>query len=420
MNCTEEENAMEATPVCQAWLRPDGGKGIRNKVLVLYTVECSKHVAESIAAHFQAQHRDVDVTGSLACLDNQAVVQRMLAYCVHPNVGAVLIVGHGCEYIEPDRIRDFARAHGRPAEAFYLQKVGGTEAGIALGCRLVGEMLEKIEAGPRAPMYAHELIIGAKCGGSDFTSGIAGNAVIGKFFENLTAAGGTAMMEEIAEAVGLRGHLVSRAVNEDVARDVGLTYDKTMEFCRRLGRYSISPGNFVGGLTTIEEKSMGAVVKMGGCRIEGVLKIAQRPKHPGFWLLDVIPDDKPEPAFFFGGDATGLLDQIGLRLPPRSVQYGPRPRRRHARRAHPEADRQSGDVRHAQPRHRLLRGQRPDRRGDEGRGRRAPVGSHPAHLQWRTGPRRARRPPPGYPVLQLSGPPPRRPMPVLIRLSPSR
>ena len=117
---------MEATPICQAWLRPDGGKGIRNKVLVLYTVECSKHVAESIAAHFQAQHRDVDVTGSLACLDNQAVVQRMLAYCVHPNVGAVLIVGHGCEYIEPDRIRDFARAHGRPAEAFYLQKVGGT------------------------------------------------------------------------------------------------------------------------------------------------------------------------------------------------------------------------------------------------------------------------------------------------------
>ena len=191
---------MEATPICQAWLRPDGGKGIRNKVLVLYTVECSKHVAESIAAHFQAQHRDVDVTGSLACLDNQAVVQRMLAYCVHPNVGAVLIVGHGCEYIEPDRIRDFARAHGRPAEAFYLQKVGGTEAGIALGCRLVGEMLEKIEAGPRAPMYAQELIIGAKCGGSDFTSGIAGNAVIGKFFENLTAAGGTAMMEEIAEA----------------------------------------------------------------------------------------------------------------------------------------------------------------------------------------------------------------------------
>ena len=140
MNCTEEENAMEAKPICQAWLRPDGGKGIRNKVLVLYTVECSKHVAESIAAHFQAQHRDVDVTGSLACLDNQAVVQRMLAYCVHPNVGAVLIVGHGCEYIEPDRIRDFARAHGRgvlPAEG--RRHGGGHRARLQARRRDAGE-----------------------------------------------------------------------------------------------------------------------------------------------------------------------------------------------------------------------------------------------------------------------------------------
>lgn len=106
---------------------------------MLYTVECSKHVAESIAAHFQAQHRDVDVTGSLACLDNQAVVQRMLAYCVHPNVGAVLIVGHGCEYIEPDRIRDFARgprppgrgvlpAEGRAARRRVSRSAAGSSA----------------------------------------------------------------------------------------------------------------------------------------------------------------------------------------------------------------------------------------------------------------------------------------------------
>ena len=105
---------MEATPICQAWLRPDGGKGIRNKVLVLYTVECSKHVAESIAAHFQAQHRDVDVTGSLACLDNQAVVQRMLAYCVHPNVGAVLIVRRVGVCGEPGPRRGVGRGALRP------------------------------------------------------------------------------------------------------------------------------------------------------------------------------------------------------------------------------------------------------------------------------------------------------------------
>lgn len=297
-------------PICQGWLRPNGDKGIRNKVLVIFTVECSKHVAETIAQKMRDRGKDVDVTGSLACLDNPSVVRRLLSYCIHPNVGGVLVVGHGCEYILPDKLRDFARDHGREAESFYLQKVGGTLAGIELGCRLVEAMLEKMESVPRVPMYANELVIGAKCGGSDFTSGLAGNAVIGRFFEKLVELGGTAMMEEMAEAVGLREHLVSRAVNPRVAEEVGMVYDKTMEFCRRLGRYSISPGNFVGGLTTIEEKSMGAVVKMGENKIEGILKIAQRPSHPGFWILDVIPDYRVEHAFLFGGDTAGLMDQI--------------------------------------------------------------------------------------------------------------
>lgn len=296
--------------ICSAYARKDGSKGIRNKVLVIYTVECSKHVAEAISGIFHADGMDVDTIGSLACLDNQSVIHRLLAYCVHPNVGGVLAVGHGCEYIEPQKLHDFATRHGRLAQSFYLQDVGGTESGIELGCRYVREMLDALDSVPRVPMYASDLVIGAKCGGSDYTSGIVGNTVIGSLFEQLTRAGGTAMMEEVAEAVGLRDHLISRAVNADVARDISLTYDKTMEFCRRLGHYSISPGNFVGGLTTIEEKSIGAVVKMGNCSIEGVLKIAQKPAHPGFWLLDVIPDDRVEPAFFSGGDATGLLDQI--------------------------------------------------------------------------------------------------------------
>lgn len=297
-------------PICEAYLRSDGKKGIRNKVLIIYTVECSKHVAESISIHFQEQGQDVDVIGSLACLDNQSIIQRLLAYCVHPNVGAVLIVGHGCEYIEPAKIRDFAIKHGRLAESFFLQDVGGTTAGITLGCNIVENMLDQLQHVPKTTMYQHELIIGAKCGGSDFTSGIAGNAVIGRLFEYHTGQGGIAMMEEMAEAIGLKKHLVSRAVSQTVAEEVALTYDKTVEFCRKLGHYSISPGNFVGGLTTIEEKSMGAVVKMGNCQIEGILKIAQQPSHSGFWILDVIPDYVVEPAFLYGGDATGLLDQI--------------------------------------------------------------------------------------------------------------
>ena len=90
---------MEKCVITKAWQRKDGKKGIRNKILIIYTVECSKHVATSIALHFQNKNEDVDVTGSLACLDNQVIIRRLLKYSVHPNVGGVLVIGHGCEYI---------------------------------------------------------------------------------------------------------------------------------------------------------------------------------------------------------------------------------------------------------------------------------------------------------------------------------
>jgi len=297
-------------PVLTAYLRPDGGKGIRNKALILYTVECARHAAERIARHFRDAGEDVDVTGCLSCLRNQVILRRLLRYATHPNVGAVLVVGHGCEYLDPARIAGFAREKGREAEWFYLQEAGGTEGGIRRGIELVSGMLDRLREAPRGPMRPCELVVGAKCGGSDFTSGLAGNALVGALFESHVACGGAAMMEEMAEAVGLRDHLTARCASAEAARAVAATYDKTMEFCRQLGQYSISPGNFAGGLTTIEEKSLGAVCKAGNCPIQGVLKIAQAPPGPGFWLLDVIPDDRVEPAFFGGGDATGLMDQV--------------------------------------------------------------------------------------------------------------
>jgi altronate hydrolase len=155
-------------PVLNAYLRPDGGKGIRNKVLVIYTVECARHAAERIAAHFRDVGEDVDVIGCLSCLANQVIVRRLLRCAIHPNVGAVLVVGHGCEYIDPSRIAGFVRETGRPAEWFFLQEAGGTEGGIRQGVELVGHMLDHLRKTPRAGMRPCELVIGAKCGGSDF------------------------------------------------------------------------------------------------------------------------------------------------------------------------------------------------------------------------------------------------------------
>ncbi len=294
----------------KAWKRADGKKGIRNKVLVLYTVECSRHVAVKIAQHFKNLGEDVDVTGCLACLDNQVIIRRLLKYCMHPNVGGVLAVGHGCEYISPEKLAAFAAVHGRESGFLIIQKAGGTERTAQKGIQMVSDMLKKLKDTEVCDLYPWDLVIGAKCGGSDFTSGLTGNALTGKFFDSLIQAGGTGMIEEMGEAVGLRDYLVSRARDEKAAWEIKTTYDKTMEFCRRLGHYSISPGNFVGGLTTIEEKSMGAVIKSGSSPIEGILKIAQTPPRKGFWILDVIPDYGTEPGFYQGGDATGLMDQI--------------------------------------------------------------------------------------------------------------
>lgn len=164
-----------------------------------------------------------------------------MRFCIHPNVGGVLIVGHGYEYIQPDKLASFAVYHGRPEASFFLQEIGGTNKGIAEGIRIVAEMLETLKGTMRCPMYADELVVGAKCGGSDFASGLTGNAVVGKFFEQLTALGGTVMIEEMAETVGLKDYLTSRCATESAVRDAAMTYDKTMAFGRKFGQYSISP-----------------------------------------------------------------------------------------------------------------------------------------------------------------------------------
>src|SRR5690606_16545077 len=134
---------------------------------------------------------------------------------------------------------------------------------VEKGVKIVEKMLISLKKTPMAPMYLKDLIIGAECGGSDYTSGLAGNVVVGRFFDQVVEAGGTAIFEEIVEAIGLKDFLESRAINSEVAEDIKFTYDKALDYCESVRQYSVSPGNFAGGLSTIEEKSMGAVIKSG-------------------------------------------------------------------------------------------------------------------------------------------------------------
>lgn len=296
--------------LCQGYQRRDGTKGIRNKILIVFTVECSKHVCRRIAEHFQELGEDVDTIGSHSCLHNQVNIRRLLKYCTHPNVGGVLAVGHGCEYTYPSMLAKITENSGREAAWFYQQEAGGTQKSIAKGISIVQSMLDRLKTVPRVPMYISDLVIGGECGGSDFTSGLAGNALVGSVFDYVTDHGGTAVFEELSEGIGLKDYLVSRGADERVKTDIANAYDKTVDFCSAYGQFSIAPGNMDGGLTTIEEKSMGAMVKSGRRPIQGVLKIAQTPARKGLHLLDVIPDEKLEPAHFIAADPSDMLDLI--------------------------------------------------------------------------------------------------------------
>ena len=289
------------------FLRPDGRKGVRNLVLVIYTVECAQYVAHAIAAG----EEDTHVIGFPGCYDNQYAINLMLALARHPNVGAVLAVGLGCEYTRPDKIAEVVRASGRPAESFYIQNMGGTRNSVETGKQIVRRMREQIGAIAKVPMTLADLTVGCECGGSDGTSGLAGNPVVGAFFDRLVDAGGCAIFEEIVEMIGLKSIMLSRAANDAAREQIDHAYEKAVRYCQSVRQFSVSPGNFAGGLTTIEEKSMGAFAKGGSRPIQGVIKVAQPPPAPGLWIMDSVPDDH-----FMGfgytnpNDTEGIMDLI--------------------------------------------------------------------------------------------------------------
>ena len=290
------------------FLRPDGRKGVRNLVLVVYTVECARHVAHAIAA----DEEDCHVIGFPGCYDNAYAIRLMLALARHPNIGAVLSVGLGCEYTQPEKIAEVVRASKRPAEWFFIQQVGGTRSSVAKGKEIVIRLRAQIRRETlRVPMSLGDLTVGCECGGSDGTSGLAGNPAVGAFYDLLVDAGGCAIFEETVEMIGLRDHMLARAASLEAKQQLGNAYDKAAKYCQSVRQYSVSPGNFAGGLTTIEEKSLGAFAKSGTRPIQGVIRVAETPRQPGLWVLDSVPD---EHFMQFGytnpNDTEGIMDLI--------------------------------------------------------------------------------------------------------------
>jgi altronate dehydratase large subunit len=272
--------------IAKGWLRPDGWKGIRNHVAVAFTVECAEHVARKIAAPFE----DVQLLGNDGCLSNDFIRRVMNSLVTSPNLFGLLVVSLGCEMLRAEHLIKAARAAGREVRHVCIQTDGGTSLSIEKGRKYLEELLELSEEAERCDFLLSDLRVGTNCGGSDATSGLSSNPSVGALFDILADAGATCFFDEITEMMGCAEMASSRSSCE-VAAKIREALDRAMDTAIKAGVFGIATGNAEGGLSSIEEKSLGAFMKSGHRPIRDVVRVGERPRIPGLYLIDSIPDD---------------------------------------------------------------------------------------------------------------------------------
>jgi altronate dehydratase large subunit len=271
------------------YLRADGRVGIRNVTVVVYTVECARMVADAIAIGLD----DVHVIGFGGCYPSEYAHRMLDRLTTHPNVGAVVVVSLGCEGFDREQLVSVVAASGRPVTTIVIQEVGGTKAAVGVGRAWISAARDVLDTVPRELVGVADLVIGTICGGSDGTSGITANPVVGRVFDRVVESGGTAVFEESGELIGCEHHMAGRAVTPELADEIVARIGKAAEYYSEMGHGSFSPGNAEGGLTTLEEKALGAYSKSGSGPIHGIVTPGQQIPAPGLYLLDVVPEGAP-------------------------------------------------------------------------------------------------------------------------------
>jgi len=277
------------------YLRSDGRKGIRNTIVVAYLVECAHHVAREIVYPFR--EHGVHLIGFPGCYPNAYSHKMLERLCTHPNVGGALLVSLGCEGFNKGGLLETIRKSGRPATLVGIQDTGGTRKTIADGLAWVEQTLRQLENTPRAPMGIDELVVGTICGGSDATSGLTANPGMGRAFDFLVEQDATCIFEETGELIGMEHWMAKRAETPELGQEIIDTVAKAARYYNTMGHASFAPGNADGGLSTIEEKSLGAYAKSGQSAISGIVKPGDVPIRSGLYLLDVVPDGEPRFGF---------------------------------------------------------------------------------------------------------------------------
>jgi len=304
------------------YARPDGRIGVRNHVLVVPTVICAAVVAERVAASIAPIGAALPHLAGCGQLgpDMSMTHDTLAAYTRHPNVGAVIVVALGCEQVVAQQLAESARAAGKPAHIVSIQGEGGTVRATARGIEIARELADAAARVERAWCPASALVLSVKCGGSDYTSGLASNPVVGRVADQLVDLGGSVVLGEIAEIMGAEHLLAERATTPAAAtrllRVVNRVEAEAMALGLDIRGTQPSPGNIRGGLTTIEEKSLGATHKAGErTRLVDVVSYAAPVSKPGLTVMDTPGLDVESVTGMVGGGAQVVLFTTGLGTP---------------------------------------------------------------------------------------------------------
>lgn len=300
--------------------RPDGAAGVRNHILILPTVGCVNSVATQIG---QRMKEVVPITHPYGCTQLGADLEQtkrvLMGFATHANVGAVALVSLGCETMPLQEMGDEIRRSGKALLHLVVQEEGGRSHTVERALQWLEEVLEEQRARPREPVPLHELIVGTECGGSDALSGLTANPALGVASDFVVARGGTVILSETPELIGAEHLLLRRAADQNVATGLVQIIGSREEDARAMGMdlrgAQPTPGNIAGGITTIEEKSLGAIRKAGTTAVREVLGYAIRPTKKGLVIMDTPGYDPSSITAMVAGGAHVIVFTTGRGTP---------------------------------------------------------------------------------------------------------
>ncbi len=308
--------------------RNEGRAGVRNHVLILPTCGCSSECARIIANQVKGTINVIINTGCADVQANTDLTQRVLTgFALHPNVYAVVIVGLGCETVGHKELKEkLEKETSKPIVSFGIQEEGGTPKTIAKAVTVARTLASEASAQQRELCPVSDILLGLECGGSDATSGVAANPALGKVCDRLVDLGASTMLSETIEFIGAEHILAKRAVNKEV-------HNQIIQICRAYEQHLANagqdcragqptPGNKAGGLSTLEEKSLGCIKKGGTRPIVEVLEEGVRPTKSGSLIMDTPGYDVASVTMMVAGGCqmvgftTGRGTPTGIALAP--------------------------------------------------------------------------------------------------------